>query len=155
MIVNSTFQMGHLQKDGRRYVVERHVDSIGAVHVREYLAGQDADHQAIMDSAAVVISDLLGHAELMTALASDGPIVAQQQTLNQLAQRLRAYYQSSQRDECARVAAWIVVRLEAGTLTDTQMRNVFGLTAGQWTTLRAKLVTLRDHHNAVDAARGE
>ncbi len=155
MIVSSTYAEGVPQKDGRRYVVERHVDSIGAEHVREYLASQGADYQSIMGAAAVVISDLLGHAELMTALASEGPIVAQQQTLNQLAQRLRAYYQTSQRDECARIAAWIIARLEAGMLTDAQMRNVFNLTAAQWTTLRAKLVVLRDHYIAVDAARGE
>jgi hypothetical protein len=35
------------------------------------------------------------------------------------------------------------------------VRNAFGLTAGQYTTLKAKMTTLRDQWLAVQAAQGE
>jgi hypothetical protein len=62
-IVNSTHAVGHLQVDGRRYVVERHTDSTGAVHVREYLAG-DVDYTAIRDARAVALSAELAENEV-------------------------------------------------------------------------------------------
>jgi hypothetical protein len=40
-------------------------------------------------------------------------------------------------------------------VTDTQVRNAFGLTAGQWTTLKAKMTTWRTEYLDVQAAVGE
>lgn len=154
-IVSSTYVVGPAQKDGRRYVTETHTDSIGGKHLRAYLAAVGADNQAIANARAVLVSEEIAQDEFMAALDGDGAIVVVHQTLGQLAQRLRTYFQASERFECGRVARWIMNRLDAGHITEAQMRNAFGLTALQWSNLRAKLVDLRTQYNAVDAARGE
>jgi hypothetical protein len=77
------------------------------------------------------------------------------QTAAQFADRLRLRYLKSSRIECARIAKWILDHIDAGDFTETQLRNAFGLTAGQWTTLEAKMRALRTHMEAVDAAAGE
>ena len=73
----------------------------------------------------------------------------------QLAAAFRERYQRSTREECARLASWLLARIADGTWTDTQVRNAFGLTTPQYTTLKAKMQTLADHWAAVNAAQGE
>jgi hypothetical protein len=77
------------------------------------------------------------------------------QTAAEFADRLRLRYLKSSRIECARIAKWILDHIDAGDFTETQVRNAFGLTAGQWTTLKTKLTNLRTAYNAVQAAQGE
>ena len=77
------------------------------------------------------------------------------QTPAQFAARFRARFKSASKAEACRLAAWVLDHLEAGDFIDLQLRNAFGLTAGQWTTLKAKLTTMRTNHNAVQSAVGE
>ena len=77
------------------------------------------------------------------------------QTAPQFATRLRERYRSASREECARIASWILRHIANGDFTDLQVRNAFGLTAGQWTTLKAKMQALVDNYNAVQLAQGE
>ena len=77
------------------------------------------------------------------------------QTAAEFAARLRARYKAARGNDCARIATWILNHLEAGDFTEAQLRNVFGLTAGQWTTLKANLTALRTDWLAVQAAAGE
>lgn len=79
----------------------------------------------------------------------------QHQTAAQFAARLRERFRNASREETARLAKWILDHLDAGDFTDTQIRNAFGLTAGQWTTLKAKMTALRTNYAAVQAAAGE
>lgn len=79
----------------------------------------------------------------------------QHQTAAEFAARLRARYLSSSREECARIAKWILDHIEAGDFTELQVRNAFGLSAAQWTTLKTKLTNLRIAYNAVQVAAGE
>lgn len=79
----------------------------------------------------------------------------QHQTAAQFAARLRQRYRNANREEAARLAKWILDHLEAGGFTDLQIRNAFGLTAGQWTTLKAKMTTMRTNYEAVQSAAGE
>ena len=79
----------------------------------------------------------------------------QHQTAVQFAARLRERFRNASREETARLAKWILDHLDAGDFTDTQIRNAFGLTAGQWTTLKAKMAALRTNYAAVQAAAGE
>lgn len=46
-------------------------------------------------------------------------------------------------------------RLDAGDITDAQMRAVFGLTLAQWSALKTRLTNMRTAYRAIDAARGE
>ena len=85
----------------------------------------------------------------------DMALALNHQTAAEFAARLRARYLNSERVECARLAKWILDHIDAGNFTETQVRNAFGLTAGQWTTLKAKLTNLRTVYNAVLAAKGE
>ena len=77
------------------------------------------------------------------------------QTKAQFAARLRERYRNASREEAARIATWVLNSIEAGDFTDLQVRTAFGLTSGQWTTLKAKLTTLRTNWLAVLAAAGE
>ena len=78
------------------------------------------------------------------------------QTPAQFAARLRERFRSAERDECARIARWILRRIAVGDFTENQVRNAFGLTVQQWTTLKAnKLQPLSDAWAAIKAARGE
>ena len=79
----------------------------------------------------------------------------QHQTATQFAARLRERYRNCTKQETARLAKWILDHLEAGDFTDLQIRNAFGLTSGQWTTLKSKMTTLRTNLEAVQAAAGE
>jgi len=77
------------------------------------------------------------------------------QTAAEFAARLRTRYLNADKTECARLAKWILDHIDAGDFTETQMRNAFGLTAGQWTTLKTKMTNLRTAYNAAMAAVGE
>ena len=154
-IVSSTVVAGPLQKDGRRYVTETHTDGVGGKHVRMYLAAAGADHQAIANARAPLIAEEIAQEEFMMILARDGAIVPKHQTLDQLVQRLRVYFRSSERFECARVARWLVVHLEGGHIMDTPARTAFGMTLVEWTAFRTKMDVLRGNYSAVDSARGE
>ena len=77
------------------------------------------------------------------------------QTPQQFAQRLRARFRAATKAEAARLATWIMDRIDAGDITDAQMRAAFGLTTTQWTAVKTRLTNLLTAYRAVDAARGE
>ena len=77
------------------------------------------------------------------------------QTAAQFAARLRERYRTATREEAARIATWVLARIEAGDLTDAQVRSAFGLTTQQYTGLKARMSTLRDAYRAVQQAVGE
>ena len=63
-IVSSTYQAdSNSQPDGRRYVRELHTDSVGVVHVVEYLAASGADYQAIANARVTAIETTLAEQE--------------------------------------------------------------------------------------------
>lgn len=82
-------------------------------------------------------------------------ILLKHQTLTQFAAGVRERYRNASREDAAKIAAWILRHILNGDLTDTQVRNAFGLNAAQWTTLKAKMQTLVDHYEAVQVAQGE
>lgn len=79
----------------------------------------------------------------------------QYQTAAQLADKLRLRYLKSSREECARIARWILDHIDNGDFTDTQVRNAFGLTVAQYNALKTKWTNLRTAYNAVQSAQGE
>lgn len=155
-IVSSSFSVGHAQVDGRHYVVETHTDHLGVLHLREYLADVTADCAAIAADYAVRLAVTLAEAEFEDRLGNViTPIAPQHQTIVQFAARLRARFLGSEREDTARIATWILAKLDGGQITSTQIRSVFGLTVPQYAALEARLVILRDHWAAVSIARGE
>lgn len=79
----------------------------------------------------------------------------QYQTPAQFAARLRERYRGASREEAARLATWLLNRIEAGDLTDAQVRNAFGMTTTQYNTFKTRLTNLRTAWTAVQAAQGE
>ena len=155
-IINSTFTPdAHLQKDGRRYVTERHVDHLGVEHLFVYKAAANADYAAIMAARVPRIEEAIAESEFLEAIEYEGWKGLNHQTEAQFAARFRARYKDASKVECAKMAKWIMDRIDAGNFTETAVRNAFGLTAGQWTTRKAKLTSLRTNYNAVLAAAGE
>lgn len=77
------------------------------------------------------------------------------QTLAEFAARLREKYRGATRLEAMRLAKWIQDRTDAGELTDLQLRTAFGLAAGPWATLKARMISHRSNYDAVQAAGGE
>ncbi len=82
-------------------------------------------------------------------------LILNQQTAAQFATRLREAYKASNKEGCARIATWIINRITIGDVTDTQVRNAFGLTVNQYTTLKTKMQTLKTNWEAVQSAQGE
>ena len=79
----------------------------------------------------------------------------QYQTASEFADRVRLRYLKSKREECARIAKWILDHIDAGNFTDAQVRNAFGLTVPQYNTLKTKMTNMRTAYEAVIAAVGE
>ena len=82
-------------------------------------------------------------------------LVLKHATKTQLANEFRARYKGASQSECARLATWMLNHLDAGDFTDAQVQSVFGLSAGQYTTLKTKFTNLRTAYNAMLAAQGE
>jgi hypothetical protein len=154
-IVSSTHTLGTIQKDGRRFVIEDHLDNIGKHWLIEYLAAIGEDYVARRTARAVVLAQQLVDTEIAAALAVDADPVLIYATKVQFVPVLREAYRSSIQSECARLATWVLNRIDSGYVTETQVQNAFGLTAGQWTTLKAKMVALRTDYQAIQAAAGE
>lgn len=154
-IISSSHTVGSAQKDGRAYVTEDHVDQQARHYLIEYLAAADADYVAIRTARAAVLSRQLIDNEIAAALAVDANPMLEYATKGDFAPVMRAAYRSATRDECARLATWIINRVNEAWVTEVQVRMAFGLDAGQWTPLKAKMIALRDKYLAVQAAAGE
>ena len=79
----------------------------------------------------------------------------QHQTAAEFVSRFREKYRNSSREECARLAAWLYDRYAAGDVTAAQIKTAFGLSDAQWLVFRDKVLALREHWLAVQAAQGE
>lgn len=156
-IVSSRLEVdAHLQRDGRRGVTERHVDSTGVEHLHVYKPVDGSDYQAVMLARVPRIEAALAESEFLEALEVEGWSPLQHQTAAQFAARFRARYRDASRVECAKLAKWILDRIDGGSFTDAAVRNAFGLTVTQWNALKSsKLTPQRTAYNAVLAAQGE
>jgi hypothetical protein len=154
-IVSSSHALDAVRADGRRECIEDHLDHVGVHHLVRYLAAAGADYVAIRTARAAVIGQSLIDAEVRDALRVDADPVLVHATKNDFVPVIREAYRSAVKDECARLATWILNRLDGGWVTDAQMRTVFDLTTGEWTTLKSKMTTLRDNWLAVQVAAGE
>lgn len=77
------------------------------------------------------------------------------QTPTQFLARFRERYRKAEREECARMAAWLYDHYQAGGFTAAQLRAAFGLNNSQLNALVTRIQTLRDHWLAIQAAKGE
>jgi len=82
-------------------------------------------------------------------------LVLKHQTAAQFIARFREAYRNADRERLARLAKWLLARIAAGDITDTQARNAFGLTAAQWNTKKTQMTDLVAKYDAVQAAQGD
>jgi hypothetical protein len=154
-IVSSSHALDAVRADGRRECIEDHLDHVGVHHLVRYLAAVGADYVAIRTARAALIAEMLIDGEIQAALLVDASPVLVYAEKTDFVPVMREAYRTATRDECARLATWIINRVNDAWVTETQVRNAFGLDAGQWATLRAKMIALRDNYLAVQAAAGE
>lgn len=82
-------------------------------------------------------------------------LILNHQTKAQFVAHLRVSYMSASKEQLAQLATLILGWIEVGDITDTQVRNAFGLTVNQWNTLKTKMTNLRANYNAVLSSKGE
>jgi len=148
-------QDAHTQADGSRYTRELHTDHVGKQHRFEYLIRGAMDKDAIAAARAVRLEEEMPEREVDQVLAIDTAPTLNWQTGAQFLARLRERYRDATREDVARIAQWLINRLDAGDVTVTQLRNAFGLTPAQWDTLETKMRNLKSAMGGVDAAKGE
>lgn len=151
---SSTYTVGHAQADGRRHVIERHLDDAGVERIVEYGPVGLVDYSAIMTVRAAAMDAALADAEVDECVASN-TMRAQYQTAAQFAARLRLRYQSAGNEKAARIATWILDRITAGQLTDLQVRTAFGMTTTQYNAMKTRMTTVRTQWLAIQSATGE
>jgi hypothetical protein len=140
-IVTSTIVDDSPQIDGRRWITESHVDQFGEDRRVMYLCAADADVQAVMLSRAARVYDETVQGEIqnnisqITSIGALAVPVFKYSTVAQNVAALRAAYQSATRNEAIFMGEFL------SSLTNVQLQNAFGLTAGQVTTLRANKLT--------------
>lgn len=151
----STFVVGVPQKDGRCYVQEDHVDQFGVHWPYEYLADAGADFAGLLASHAATVAAMIQKLELNAMLQLGAPLTLQYVTKADLGDYFRARYKAASKEEACRLAKWLLDHIDAGDFTDVQVQNFFGLTAAQYTAMKARASNMRDAYNAMLAALGE
>jgi hypothetical protein len=140
-IVSSTVVEDNPQRDTRRAIRERHLDSVGREYLVCYLALASFDAAAACAARAAQILADAGAAE---TAANIGAVT----TLGSLAQPTFVYSTVAANVVALRAAYLIATQLQAvmigeylSTLTDAQLMSAFGLTQPQVTTLRSSKLT--------------
>lgn len=82
-------------------------------------------------------------------------LLLKHQTAAQFIARFREAYRNADRKRCVQLARFVISRIQAGDITETQVRNAFGLNTTQWNTLKAKMNSWITADNAIKSAVGE
>lgn len=82
-------------------------------------------------------------------------LLLKHQTASQFIARFREAYRNSERERCIQLARFVISRIQAGDLTDTQVRNAFGLNVTQWNAFKTKMNSWITAQNTVRSAVGE
>lgn len=155
-IVSSVIAANDAQKDGRRWIRERHTDQVGKVWERVYLTTAGADINAALATFATQLALDIRDAEI----ASN---VAQIVMLGSLASPTTVYSTGAQNFAGLRTAYQFATQTQAimigdflSSLTDGQLQTAFGMTAGQVTTLRTnRLTPAANTASTIRAAAGQ
>lgn len=140
-IVSSIIENVGEQRDGRRWVHEKHTDQLGEVHERQWLAEPDEDLDAALAGYAEAISGALREAEIganMAQIKTEGSLAEvslEHSTIAQNRAQLREEYRNATRTEAMMIGDYL------NTFSDVQLQAAFGLTAGQAANLRANKLT--------------
>lgn len=142
-IVSSVILSDSPQKDGRRDIRELHIDHLGVEHLRYYLAAVEAgiDVSAALMAYANRLPGDLRDAEIdaniysVTTQGAAADVNLLHSTAAQNFNALRRAYKSMSNTEAIFAGEFL------SSMTDAKLRDAFGLTATQVTTLRTNKLT--------------
>jgi hypothetical protein len=81
-------------------------------------------------------------------------IILKHQTVEAFVARVRAAYRDGNTDTLVKIARFLIARVQAGDLTDAQVRTAFGLNTTQWNNLKTQMQALINADNTVKSAVG-
>lgn len=155
-IASHTIEVGAVQANGLLAIVERYVrgDGSSVTFVTSVPQATDLNAWATARIATINASDQAAEVtKNITAVEADGSIAAPTfvySTPAQNAAALRAAYQFATRTQAIMIGDFL------NSLTDVQLENAFGLTAGQVATLRTnKLAPAATAAATIRAAAGQ
>lgn len=140
-IVSSTITAINVQVDGRRWVQEAHVDSLGITYVRAYLTTAGADIDAALAAYAVQLLSDVKAAEIERNVAqviSFGSLAATTINYSSAAENFamaRGVYLTSTQIQAIMLGDFL------SSLSNGILQTAFGLTSGQVNTLRTNKLT--------------
>jgi hypothetical protein len=155
-ITTSEIVEDRAQRDGRRYITERHVDSSGAVWRITCLAPAAANASTIMAARVTQLEADAKAGEVATNLANalsdqtPAPTFVFS-TQAELAAAVRAAFKTARGRDAVRLG-WYV---ESFNMTNNQLANLFGITALQAATLQVRLDDLAAKYNGMQQEAGE
>jgi hypothetical protein len=83
------------------------------------------------------------------------PIILKHQTVEAFISKVRAAYRDGNSEVLVLIARFLIARVQAGDLTDAQLRSAFGLNTTQWNNLKAEMQALINADNLVKSAVGK
>ena len=147
--------IGHLQRDGRRYVTETHFDVLGDYADIRYLLPVGADPDVIATQREPDLIRQFSEVEAREKIDSRAVPEPRFQTIEEFLLKVRERYGKSNGIETCRIARWIVDRLNDGSVTVVQMRTAFGVTPAQWNSINGRMDTFANSLTSVESAVGE
>ena len=82
-------------------------------------------------------------------------LILKHQTAEAFIARVRAAYREGNSEQIVKIARFLIARVQAGDVTDAQLRTAFGLNTTQWSALKTRMQSLITADNAVRSAVGE
>ena len=152
-IVQSIIVSDSPQKDGRRYIRERHTDHVGVHHECVYLAEAGADaNVALANRVAVIVVQLEEneHSQNINRALDHLMPVFIHTTAGQFRTRLRELFKTLSGWDAVRMGAFI----HSLSLTDNQLKSLFGVNDAQLPTLKTKLSNAATRYADVQAEAG-
>lgn len=82
-------------------------------------------------------------------------LLLKHQTAQEFIARFREAYRNAERERVVQLARFLIAKVQAGDLTETQIRNAFGLNVSQWNTFKTKMQNYIAADNTVRSVVGE
>jgi hypothetical protein len=82
-------------------------------------------------------------------------LILKHQTVEAFIARVRQAYRDGNSEALVKIARFLIARVQAGDVTDAQLRTAFGLNTTQWNALKTKMQNLITADNTVKSAVGE
>ena len=82
-------------------------------------------------------------------------LILKHQTAEAFITRVRQAYRDGNSEQLVKIARFLIARVQAGDVTEGQLRTAFGLNVTQWAALKARMQNLITADNAVRSAVGE